>query len=55
VRHIDYIHFNPVKHGHVADPDDWPHSTWAAWKKEYGRPITTLPEDWRPAHLGERE
>ena len=34
-RHIDYTHFNPVKHGHVAHPDDWPHSTWRKWKAEY--------------------
>lgn len=53
-RHIDYIHFNPVKHGYVSDPDDWPHSTWAKWKREFGRPITIPPEDWQPAHLGER-
>ena len=26
-RHVDYIHFNPVKHGHVANPVDWPHSS----------------------------
>lgn len=25
-RHVDYIHFNPVKHGWVACPVDWPHS-----------------------------
>jgi putative transposase len=25
--HIDYIHFNPVKHGLVARASDWPHST----------------------------
>jgi len=25
-RHIDYIHFNPVKHGHVTRVRDWPHS-----------------------------
>jgi putative transposase len=24
VRHIDYIHFNPVKHGHVSRVVDWP-------------------------------
>jgi len=23
----DYVHLNPVKHGYVADPYDWPHST----------------------------
>ncbi|MEZ5983486.1 MAG: transposase [Parvularculaceae bacterium] len=52
-RHIAYIHFNPVKHGHVADPDDWPHSSWHGWKREFGRPTTISPDDWRPAHLGE--
>jgi len=26
--HVDYIHFNPVKHGHVARVRDWPHSTF---------------------------
>lgn len=53
-RHIDYIHFNPVKHGLVMNPDDWPYSTWSRWKKKYGRQINTPPEDWNPVHLGER-
>jgi len=26
--HIDYIHYNPVKHGLVKDVDDWPWSTY---------------------------
>ena len=26
--HFDYIHFNPVKHGLVGHPADWPHSTF---------------------------
>lgn len=26
-RHVDYIHYNPVKHGLVADPFDWPWSS----------------------------
>jgi putative transposase len=25
--HCNYIHYNPVKHGHVAQPSDWPYST----------------------------
>src|SRR4051812_30763776 len=25
-RHVDYIHFNPVKHAHVRRVVDWPHS-----------------------------
>ncbi len=27
-RHIDYIRFNPVKHGHVTRVADWPHSSF---------------------------
>jgi REP-associated tyrosine transposase len=27
-RHVDYIHFNPVKHGHVKRVADWPHSSF---------------------------
>jgi len=27
-RHIDYVHFNPVKHGHVSQVRDWPYSTF---------------------------
>jgi len=26
--HVDYIHYNPVKHGWVERPGDWPHSTF---------------------------
>lgn len=27
-RHMDYIHYNTVKHGYVARPTDWPYSTF---------------------------
>ena len=30
-RHLDYIHFNPVKHGHTARVQDWPHSSFRRW------------------------
>lgn len=30
-RHADYIHFNPVKHGLVARPVDWPWSSIHRW------------------------
>lgn len=30
-RHVDYIHYNPVKHGWVTRPVDWPHSTLHAY------------------------
>ena len=26
--HVSYIHYNPVKHGHVARASDWPHSSF---------------------------
>jgi putative transposase len=27
-RHVNYVHFNPVKHGHVNRVRDWPYSTF---------------------------
>mgnify|MGYP000190877082 FL=1 len=27
-RHVDYVHVNPVKHGHVKHVTDWPYSTF---------------------------
>ena len=30
-RHFDYIHWNPVKHGLVARPQDWAQSTYRHW------------------------
>jgi putative transposase len=27
-RHLDYIHYNPVKHGYVECPADWPYSSF---------------------------
>lgn len=32
-RHIDYIHFNPVKHGLVNDPFEYKYSSIHEWKK----------------------
>jgi putative transposase len=32
-RHIDYIHFNPVKHGYVTRVVDWPHSSFHRYVK----------------------
>src|SRR3546814_19720531 len=26
--HVNYIHINPVKHGHAARAMDWPHSSF---------------------------
>ena len=32
-RHIEYIHFNPVKHGYVTAPVDWPYSSFHRYVK----------------------
>jgi putative transposase len=32
-RHLDYIHYNPVKHGLAKRPEDWPHSSFREWKR----------------------
>ena len=32
-RHVDYIHWNPVKHGWVRRVADWPHSTFHNYLK----------------------
>jgi putative transposase len=40
-RHIDYIHINPVKHGHVTRVRDWPHSSFHRMVK-----LGVYPEDW---------
>jgi putative transposase len=28
-QHLNYIHYNPVKHGHARCPHSWPHSSFA--------------------------
>jgi putative transposase len=40
-RHVDYIHYNPVKHGLVARVADWPHSSFHRFVRE-----GLLPSDW---------
>jgi len=40
-RHVDYIHFNPVKHGHVSRVRDWPYSSFHLYVRR-----GILPEDW---------
>ena len=40
-RHVDYIHYNPVKHGCASRAADWPHSSFHRYV-EHG----WLTEDW---------
>ncbi|NJN48008.1 MAG: transposase [Candidatus Competibacteraceae bacterium] len=40
-RHIEYIHWNPVKHGWVSRVRDWPHSSFHAYVQR-----DIYPADW---------
>jgi putative transposase len=42
IRHVDYIHHNPVKHGLAAFPHTWPHSSFDRWVK-----MKHYPPDWQ--------
>jgi len=33
-RHVDYIHYNPVKHGHVTRVVDWPYSSFHRYVRD---------------------
>ena len=53
-RHADYIHRNPVKHGHVGRVRDWPYSSFHRMVR-----LGLYPEDWAGdvwdvADIGER-
>jgi putative transposase len=48
-RHLDYIHYNPVKHGWAAAPRDWPQSSFQRYVRR-----GWYPQDWgltEPNHL----
>ncbi len=33
-QHMDYLHFNPVKHSHVTRVSDWPYSTFHRYVRQ---------------------
>ena len=52
-RHLDYLHFNPVKHGLVDHAVAWPWSSLSAWIER-----GMYPEDWgsiAPGHVPDVE
>jgi putative transposase len=55
-RHVDYVHYNPVKHGLVGSARDWPYSSFHQYVRR-----GLLPADWGgeidsdPADFGERQ
>jgi putative transposase len=56
IAHLNYIHLNPVHHGLVAAPRDWPHSSFREWVEREAYEITwgsdALPglPDWAKQH-----
>jgi putative transposase len=54
--HVDYVHFNPVKHGLVTRVRDWPYSSFHRYVRD-----GILPDDWAgdagqsEGSFGERE
>ena len=54
--HLNYIHLNPVHHGLVSAPRDWPHSSFLAWVAREAYDVTwgsdAVPElpEWAKRH-----
>ena len=46
--HGDYVHFNPVKHGHVRRAVDWPYSSFHRYVRE-----GVYAPDWGAGHVDE--
>jgi putative transposase len=47
-RHLDYIHFNPVRHGYVKRAVDWPYSTIHRYVRQ-----GIYPSDWGGGDIAE--
>jgi putative transposase len=47
-QHCDYIHFNPVKHGHARAAAEWPHSSFRRFVK-----LGIYPIDWATVAEGD--
>lgn len=48
-QHVDYIHYNPVKHGWVTHAADWPHSTLQGYIER-----GILPPEWGGSDIEDR-
>jgi putative transposase len=53
--HADYIHFNPVKHGLVATPAQWPFSSFHRWVRQGMYPAGWCADQAVNIEAGERE
>ncbi len=61
IAHMNYLHYNPVKHGYVECPKDWAWSSFAHWvrigayQRDWGCPRLGPPPDFSEIedHVGE--
>jgi len=55
--HMDYVHFNPVKHGHAGTVADWPYSSFRRCVEHglYPREWLARNVDADPSAFGERK
>jgi putative transposase len=54
-RHVDYVHVNPLKHGHVQGVADWPYSTFHRWVAAGLYPVDWCGHGVDDLKAGERE
>ena len=47
-RHVDYIHYNPVKHGYVRCVSEWPYSSIHRYIR-----LGMVDEDWAAGEVGD--
>jgi putative transposase len=52
--HMDYTHFNPVKHGYVQHVAEWPYSSFRRCVVLGMYPASWCGGDEEPPHAGER-
>ena len=48
-RHLDYIHFNPLKHGYIDRVQDWPYPSFRHWVR-----LGVYPDSWAADPGGEK-
>jgi putative transposase len=52
-RHVDYVHWNPVKHGWVKSVAEWPHSSFHDYVRRGLYPADWCSEDMASIEIGE--
>lgn len=52
IAHVDYVHFNPVKHGHVERVAEWPCSTFHRFVARGDLPADWVVCRWVPPRAG---